>query len=141
MSWLATLPIAMDGMPYAVEATYREWLRQERDEARRWLRGKEYSVALEPAISVYALDTVLEDPPTALEWAEKLQDQTLRHETLEKLARAWVSKDADAARSWVEQSELSEAAARRILEPRKSRRAGRVRPSGREQIEGGPDGR
>jgi SAM-dependent methyltransferase len=96
------------------------------DRARRWLREVEPNSAFEPAISLYALSAIRDDDPqTALEWAQRLQDEQRRHETLEKLARSWFANDPEAARAWIEGSELPEAARKRALTPRrKPRRRG-----------------
>jgi hypothetical protein len=118
MTWLASLP-AVDHLPFAVDATYREWLRHDREGALRWLREAEPNPTFEPAISLYALVTVSDDLQTALEWAQRLQDEELRHQTLEKLARAWLANDPEAARAWIEGSELPEAAQQRVLAPPK----------------------
>jgi hypothetical protein len=118
MTWLASLP-AVDHLPFAVDATYREWLRHDREGALRWLREAEPNPTFEPAISLYALAAVRDDPQTALEWAQRLQDEELRHLTLEKLARAWLANDPEAARAWIEGSELPEAAQQRVLAPPK----------------------
>jgi ABC-type microcin C transport system duplicated ATPase subunit YejF len=118
MTWLASLP-AVDHLPFAVDATYREWLRHDREGALRWLREAEPNPTFEPAISLYALVTVSDDLQTALEWAQRLQDEELRHQTLEKLARAWLANDPEAARAWIEGSELPEAARQRVLAPPK----------------------
>jgi hypothetical protein len=128
MTWLASLP-AVDHLPSAVEATYREWLRHDREGALRWLREVEPNPTFEPAISVYALATVRDDPQTALEWAQRLQDEELRHLTLENLARVWLANDPEAARAWIETSELPEAARKRALTPpEKPQRTRRKRP-------------
>jgi hypothetical protein len=96
------------------------------DRARRWLREVEPNSAFEPAISLYALSAIRDDDPqTALEWAQRLQDEQRRHETLEKLARSWFANDPEAAWAWIEGSELPEAARKRALTPRrKPRRRG-----------------
>jgi hypothetical protein len=120
MTWLASLP-AVDHLPLAVNWTYREWLRHDREGALRWLREAEPNPTFEPAISLYALTTALDDLQTSLEWAQRLQDEELRHQTLEKLARAWLANDPEAARAWIEGSELPEAARKRVLTPPKTR--------------------
>jgi hypothetical protein len=121
MTWLASLP-AVDHLPHAVESTYREWLRHDREGALRWLREVEPNPTFEPAISLYAFVAVSDgDSQTALEWAQRLHDEGLRHQTLEKVARAWFANDPEAARAWVEGSELPEAARKRALTPPKTR--------------------
>ncbi len=139
MTWLASLP-AVDHLPSAVEATYREWLRHDREGALRWLREVEPNPTFEPAISLYAFVAISDgDPQTALEWAQRLQGEELRHMTLEQLARSWLANDPEAARAWIEGSELSEAARQRVLAPPKTRpqRTRRGRPQQRDDAAAG----
>jgi hypothetical protein len=112
MQWLRGLPASPD-LPGAFEEAYRTWLSSDREVARAWLREQELDASLDPAIALYALSTARDDPPAALPWAARVQDETRRDETLEKIARTWLHRDPDAARAWLETSELSEAARKR----------------------------
>ena len=113
MEWLRGFPEASD-QARGFEDGYRAWLRNDREAAREWLRGQEVDALLDPVVAIYARSTARDDPAEAIPWALRIHHDAARLETLEAVARAWMHRDRDAARAWVETSELDEDARNRI---------------------------
>ena len=123
MAWLASLPTE-GHIEYAVEETYRTWLGRDREGAWAWIRNAEPAPYLEPAVSLYAVGISKEDPLEGIEWAARVLDEDRHDVTLEAIGRAWLNRDPEPARAWIEQSDMSEAARNRVLNPPKRARPG-----------------
>jgi len=115
MEWLRGLPDrdSVD-VARAYEEGYRTWLSTDGEAARAWLREQELDSSLDPVVAIYARSTAREDPEAAIPWAARIDDEVRRNETLEKIAQAWMHRDPDAARVWLEKGELSDAAVQRV---------------------------
>lgn len=116
MAWLGSLPTERH-IEYAVEETYRTWLGRDRESAWAWIRNAEPAPYLEPAVSLYAVGISKEDPQEGLEWAARVLDEDRHDVTLEAIGRAWLNRDPERARAWIEQSDMSEAARNRVFNP------------------------
>lgn len=127
LRWLATLP--PEKLGHAVEEAYRTWLVQDRERAGAWAQSAVGTPVLEPAVALYALSRIRNDPADALAWAAKLSDETLRHRTLVRIGRAWVTRDPEAARAWLDESDLTPTEREEVLAPRPGRRARGASPS------------
>ena len=85
----------------------RLWMEADRDAASAWLRSQTPRPALDPALAVFARETAERDPTDAFEWAELIDDESLRHRTRVAAARIWLRRDPAAAEAWLEQNDPS----------------------------------
>lgn len=133
MAWLSTLPAGAD-RDWAVREGFRRWSSFWRDKAQAWVAEVPPAVWNEPARAIYAGAVSRGDPMAGIALASAFETPTLRDETLEQISRAWVSKDPEAARAWIETSDLSEMAKARAMKgtPQRKRRA---RPTADRDIE------
>ena len=73
---------------------------------------------------------------SGISWAERIEDEGRREEALEKIARAWLHKDSDAARSWLDSGALSDVVVERVyaaherIDSREKQRKARQRARG-----------
>ncbi len=119
MEWLRGLPDPGSAdVARAFEEGYRTWLNTDREAARAWLHEQELDSSLDPVVAIYARSTAREDPEAAIPWAARINDEVQRNETLEKIAQAWMHRDPDAARVWLEKGELSDLAVQRVYASR-----------------------
>lgn len=115
MEWLRGLPNPDSAdVARAFEEGYRTWLSTDGEAARAWLREQELDASLDPVVAIHARSTAREDPEAAIPWAARIDDEVQRNETLEKIAQAWMHRDPDAARVWLEKGELSDIAVQRV---------------------------
>ena len=115
MNWLRGLPDSNSAdIARAFEEGYRGWLSGEPDHARAWLREQELDASLDPVVAIYAKSLSRDDAEAAISWAERIGDEGRREEALEKIALAWLHRDPDPARAWLEASELPEAVVERV---------------------------
>mgnify|MGYP006919818809 CR=1 FL=1 len=73
------------------------------------------------AIGAYARRLVDREPEAALEWAQSIEQDGLRNETIARTARDWMRRDVVAASEWLEGAELPEQVAAQILQPGEDR--------------------
>ena len=64
------------------------------------------NMRLDPAVAIYAKRIAGRAPLEGLDWAGGIADQELREATLARVARIWAVTDVDAAKAWVDQSNL-----------------------------------
>jgi hypothetical protein len=127
MSWLATLPAGAE-RDAGVQETYRAWLGRDREVAKNWLRGAELEPWLEPALALYVKSLGRESPEEALEWAALIRDPERRREATIKIGQYWHQVDPDAARAWLDRSDLPEKDREWILNPPGGSRDRRAAP-------------
>jgi hypothetical protein len=115
--WLETLPDSEE-RAVGVEEGFRRWSRNDPEEAGAWLRGAGFAPWLEPAHVIYATRLTDEDPLKAIEWAERINNESLRERAIFRIVRRWRFRDESAARAWIDaQSDLSPALVDRLLGP------------------------
>ena len=85
----------------------RLWIEADRNAASAWLRSQTPRPALDPALAVFAREIAERDPTDAFEWAELIDDESLRHRTRVAAARIWLRRDPAAAEAWLEQNDPS----------------------------------
>jgi hypothetical protein len=107
MRWLSTLPESWNRAD-AVRETYRTWLRLGGDRPMAWLRDAELEPWLDPAVSLFAKKLSREDREEALEWAGRISDEEIRWGTVGLIARSWLIADEEAAKAWIDRSEVPE---------------------------------
>jgi hypothetical protein len=105
MTWLATIEPGKPRLK-GVRETYVYWLREDPAAAAAWLRQVERGPWLDPAVALYAKHIAGRAPLEGLDWAGGIADQELREATLARVARIWAVTDVDAAKAWVDQSNL-----------------------------------
>lgn len=122
MAWLSTLPEGSD-RDWAVREGFRRWTTLDHDEAFAWMAEEPPALWNEPARAIYAGGVSRQDVRAGIAIAEAFEIPSLRDETLEQIARAWVAKDAETARAWIEASDLTDMAKARAMKgPRVQRK-------------------
>jgi len=105
--WLAGLPddeTRRDG----VRAGFTRWLKESPEEAGTWLRGATLTAALDPAVAVFAREVSRSSSESAIEWAEHIQDELLRRQTITPILRMWNRHDPKAVRAWMADHDVPE---------------------------------
>lgn len=98
------------------ERAYRSFLRRDAKAARAWILDQEFSIALEPAYTLFLMSTVRAAPETTLARLEPIEDEARRAKVLTAVGRAWMEKDAVSARRWLEGARLPDAVMEAILD-------------------------
>lgn len=127
LGWLERQPPG-EARNAAVSAAFARWLKFDREAAENWIRKTTLSHALDPAVGVYARTLAAVSPPEAIAWAERIRDEDLRVRSLTNIGRIWLRRDPGAARTWLAQSELPEAARQAALAAPEGMRAGQRHP-------------
>jgi len=115
MRWLSTLPEGRN-RDDGVRETYRTWLRLGGDHPMAWLRDAELDPWLDPALALFAKKLSHEDREEALEWAGRISDEELRWGIVGLIARVWLLTDEEAAKAWIDRSEMPEPYRRKVFE-------------------------
>jgi hypothetical protein len=71
------------------------------------------------AISGFATGYAWQNPQVAVTWAESIGDPTLRQESLTRAGFAFFRRDPEAARAWLETSDLPPEARQEVLTRRR----------------------
>ena len=122
-SALAWLSSAREGTErdLAVRVTFALWTRTDRAAALAWMAaqttGGEAAPWLRSAYPVYARLLAEDAPADAIAWAERIEDDNTRENTLIQAARAWRQLDEAAAEKWLLESSLSEQAREKVRAP------------------------
>jgi hypothetical protein len=127
MTWLSTLPDGED-RDWAVREGFRRWVGVGREQAFAWIAELPAERWSEPARVIYAGSLSRQDPRAGIALAETLSEPTLRDETLESIAKAWVGKEPDEARAWIAASDLTDMAKARASAGPKVRKRRAPRP-------------
>lgn len=135
-AWLGALPPLpgneMDPeQTHAIAQAMKWWLRRDPEAAQAWVNSFEQVPAVyDPALASIAQFHLRKDLPFAVQWATRIQDETLRSEYVVKAARRWYRRKPDAAGEWLATAEISEEERAQITAPsalQGGRRAGRPR--------------
>jgi hypothetical protein len=120
--WLDGLPAAegerAGEIHEATVAGFRAWVGRAPDDAEAWLSSRLPDAGLDPAIDELVRVRSQTSPASAVEWAARIEDETQRKRSTLLAARAWQRQDPDAARAWLERSDLSEDEKQSILRTR-----------------------
>jgi hypothetical protein len=130
MDWLASLPREPELTNLAVQETYRIWFGQDREAATAWIEQQAPAPWLDPALETYAKVSGGTQPEHGLRWAERIQDERRRQSATIRIAATWLLEDPDAARAWLDQTDLDDstrASIVRLAEDFASRRERRER--------------
>ncbi len=130
--WLADLPEANQSR--AIHQSMERWTREDPVAAGNFLREMEPSGSRDAAVRSYANQLDGSDPQMAAEWAGSIDNDEIRSETLNNVARSWIRSDPGEARAWLPNSGLSSEQQERVL--RDADRRQQFRDRLREGLEG-----
>jgi hypothetical protein len=119
--WMGDLP-PIPGRSFDAEQAHgigqgmKWWLRRDPDAAQRWLGSfSAVPAVFDPAIASLAQYLLKQNPESAVAWADRIQHEKLRSETLTKSVGRWWKRDKDAAEEWLATAELNDEARAKIL--------------------------
>ena len=90
----------------AVADAFAEWLERAPAAATQWLSQQPPSADLDPAVRVVVRRIYPQAPTDALHWSQRIANPELRAQVQTGVGRAWMRRDARAARAWLAESEL-----------------------------------
>jgi hypothetical protein len=114
----------------AVREAFRTWFKSKhREGAVEWLESETLTAFHDPAIEFYATDLADRSAPEeAIPWCERLLDSERRLRCFNRAAPKWYERDAVAAETWLQQSELDDEARRVARTPKKKKKQRSRRP-------------
>jgi len=86
-----------------VRQSYRRWLKNDPEAAVAWIRSATLTPALDPAVAVFARLESRISPESAVEWANRIEDQSLQRLTIIPILRIWATEDSAAALHWMDE--------------------------------------
>ena len=92
----------------AIASGFRIWQRQAPGEAEAWLRSALPDPRLDPAIGELVRAQANSSPSSAMEWSQRIHDETLRLERTRIAGRAWRREDPEALELWLAKSDVPE---------------------------------
>jgi hypothetical protein len=84
----------------------RSWTSKNREAAVNWIEHLEPGAAQDGSFATAALTLILDDPNASLDLGSKIQDGTRREKTMRQSFQAWNTRDAGAARAWLEKADV-----------------------------------
>jgi len=84
-----------------IRRSYRQWLERDEEEATAWMRGVTLTPALDPAVAVFVRLESRDSPWSAVEWANRIEDQALRRMTIVPILRRLAQEDSAAVLAWM----------------------------------------
>jgi len=126
VEWVAAIPAPDEALREEKDRNlwiaYATWGFLDRDAAMKWMERKtadpEHEAWLRLLYAEYARLLAPDSPVEAIAWAERVEDEKDREQTLVTIARTWRIKDPAAAEAWLETSSLSEQARTLARNPR-----------------------
>jgi hypothetical protein len=91
------------------------WAKKDPVAAGEYLTDMPQSATRDNAVSSYACEVDGSDPQIAAEWAGSIQNEEMRIDTLNAVARSWVRSEPEEARAWLPNSGLPAEQQERIL--------------------------
>jgi hypothetical protein len=104
-SWAGNLPDS-EAKPYVLAQVVERWSKDQPNEAGNWLNQFPASAATDQPRETFAWQVQKEDPEAALAWASTITDERRRSRATRDLVRTWAEREPDAARQWVNASNL-----------------------------------
>jgi len=128
--WLMGLP-ADKTRDDGIRSGFSRWWETDPSAAAAWLAAAGPEPVLDRAVAVMASNISRTSTQQGLEWAEKIQDERLRQQTLIPILRRWVNENPRAVRDWMAENEVPDEVREAIMrlprynlmEPRKPRGA------------------
>jgi hypothetical protein len=99
----------------AIAQAFRSWMQNSPDTAQPWLLSMLPNPDLDPAIKEAAKRLLPTEPRTALEWAQRFDDETQRDAHTVRAGIRWRSAAPKAFDDWLEEKDLPEAVEQKIL--------------------------
>lgn len=99
----------------AIAQAFRMWLHADADAAETWLAASLPDARLDPAIRELVRARSRREPVLAVEWAQRIEDETLRRRALRPALVAWARVDAPAARDWLDANDMPPELRSRVL--------------------------
>ncbi|MBA3608124.1 MAG: hypothetical protein H0W43_06390 [Chthoniobacterales bacterium] len=112
--WAAGLPAA--DQEAALSAVAGIWAKSDPQAAGEWL-GTLSGEARDSAVASFASAVAPVDPAIALSWALSASSPTIREEAARHIANDWLTRDPSAAKTWIQQSALSETDKAQLIGP------------------------
>jgi hypothetical protein len=114
--WLVSLP---DGRQRnrVLYNGFADWFDEDPRAAQRWLEAETIRPAHDPVLDAFARRLSEKSSRRALHWAQMIEDPMRREKSLTVVGQNWYRKNPEAARAWLEESDLSEKAREAVLNP------------------------
>ena len=100
--------------PATLQRAFSLWLDEDRAQAMSWIEAAPRERPYDAAFAAYASHLAKSAPTAALDWAERVQDESLRLVSLEEVALHWHRIAPEAAERWLDDSPLSADARLRV---------------------------
>ena len=105
------------------------WFKSDHNAAAEWLKSESLTAFHDPIVMYYAKEMGFSAPAEAIGWCERILDERKRLGCLKKIAAKWYRRDALAAETWLQQSQLDEEARQGVRAPAKPRQRQQQRQS------------
>ena len=116
VNWLENLP-AGPGQADGFRNVMGDWEDADPQAASAYLAGMQQSPQRDAAISGFASGYAWQNPLASIEWAQDISDPGLRQRTLIRAGQAYYNREPEAARAWLETSNLPPESRWRVLNP------------------------
>ncbi len=87
VQWLADLPGEIEGRRHALGERFEEFIKEDFEGAGEWLSNQPLGPAYDEAIQDYASSAAKDNPEAALAWVDRISDERIRNDTLDRLQR------------------------------------------------------
>ena len=87
VQWLADLPEETKGRRHALGERFEEFIKEDFEGAGEWLSNQPLGPAYDEAIQDYASSAAKHNPEAALAWVDRISDERIRNDTLDRLQR------------------------------------------------------
>ncbi len=107
-AWLSNLSTEDPAYSHATTQITREWTRYDLTASSEWLNSLPASPELDRAVATYTYRAAQEDPPTAMSWAESINNANMRNRMMQQVAANWKNDDPKGFTSYLDNSDLNE---------------------------------
>ncbi len=118
-AWLSNLSAEDPAYRQATTQITREWTRYDLTASSEWLNSLPASPELDRAVATYTYRAAQEDPPTAMSWAESINNANMRNKMMQQVAANWKNDDPEGFTSYLDNSDINQKE-RKKLETAKS---------------------
>ena len=87
VQWLADLPGEIEGRRHALGERFEEFIKEDFEGAGEWLSNQPLGPAYDEAIQDYASSAAKDNPEAALAWVDRISNERIRNDTLDRLQR------------------------------------------------------
>jgi hypothetical protein len=115
LQWLST-HVPESSRQIALESASRSWVLKDFQGAGRWLDAQPPNSLHDPILAAYTRGLSRQKNDAAVDWAERISDDTLRGRTLQLAATQWYQRDPEGAEVWLLSSSLDEPARQAVRE-------------------------